>query len=166
MNASLSLLDMLLGQYPEPFELAQAYAQKANVLLQLGRSGEAIDNYREALQAERDFPNVKTTAWMNFGWLVVERKLIDLYEETLSVMKEFRPQSPLAIEAYRFNAVCALIYEAWDNPAYAQEFARAGLEAASQTGSGFRYHQSVGLVTDEDRKHPVFGRLQALAELS
>src|SRR5262249_12695215 len=87
---AIELLDRLFSEFPERLELTQARAQKAKSLAELGEIEAAIEEYRAALQAQRDFPNVRTNAWLDFGWLVVERQLTDLYAEVSQVSQEFR----------------------------------------------------------------------------
>ena len=81
--AAIELFDRLLAEFPERIELALAHLQRAQSLAKLGRTGPAIDEYRAALQAERDFPNVQTNAWLSFGWFAVEEQLTELYDEVL-----------------------------------------------------------------------------------
>ena len=78
------------------------------------KSKRAIQEYRAALQVERDFPNVRTNAWLDFGWLVVEKQLTDFYEEVSQVLQEFREEGGLKFPAteYRYAAIQALLAEA------------------------------------------------------
>jgi tetratricopeptide (TPR) repeat protein len=69
---AIELLDRLFAEFPQRIELAQAHSQKAESLAQLGQTEAAVKEYRAALQTERDFPNVQTNAWLDFGWLIVE----------------------------------------------------------------------------------------------
>jgi tetratricopeptide (TPR) repeat protein len=75
--AAIELLDRLFAEFPQRIELAQAHAQKTDSLAKLGQLKAAIQEYRSALQAERDLPNIRTNAWLDFGWLVVEKQLTD-----------------------------------------------------------------------------------------
>src|SRR5687767_401449 len=102
-ECSIELLDRLFVEYPVKGELAQAHNQKASSLARLGKIAAAIEEYRAALQAERDFPNVRTNAWLDFGWLVVENQLSDLYDEVLRILKEFRDESGLKFPASEYS---------------------------------------------------------------
>jgi hypothetical protein len=103
------------------------------------------------LQRERDFPNVQTNAWLDFGYLVVERQLTDLYDEILQALREFRPDGGLRLPAkeYRYAAIQALLAEARGERLQAREFARQALAEATKDHSGLRYHQAVALVGAE-----------------
>src|SRR5258708_1677279 len=63
--AAIELLDQLFVKFPERIELTSAYLQKAESFAFLGQTEPAIREFRLALQAERDFPNVRTNAWLN-----------------------------------------------------------------------------------------------------
>ena len=162
-EAAIQLLDRLFAEFPETYQLAQAHDQKANCLATLGKIEEAIKEYRAALQAERDFPNFKTNAWIDFGWLVVEKELTDLYDEVSRVLQEFRDESGLKFPAieYRYATIEALLAHAKGQEGRASKFAKQALAEAGKVHSGLRYHPGVGLVGSE---HQVFEkRLRTIA---
>jgi tetratricopeptide (TPR) repeat protein len=148
---AIELLDRLFAEFPQQIELAQAHAQKAASLEQLGQLQAAIQEYRAALEVQRDFPNVRTNAWLDFGWLVVERQLTDHFDEVSQVLQEFREDGGLKFPAieYRYAAIQALLADARDEKARASEFAKQALAAAAKDHSGLRYHPTVGLVGSE-----------------
>jgi tetratricopeptide (TPR) repeat protein len=160
LAASLELLELLLAEFPEKTELAQAHQQRAECLATLGQKEQAIDAYRAALAAERHLPNVRTNAYLGFGELVVELDRKDLYEEVLSVLQEFGGSEAFPIEEYRFNVIRALISDA-RGLEEARRYAQLALTAASKTQSPFRYHRTLGLVGEQ--KRDVEARLAKLA---
>ena len=50
------------------------------------------------------------------------------------------------VDVFRWNAAYALILAARSQAGEASAYAQAALEAAAKEKSGFRYHQSLGLV--------------------
>jgi tetratricopeptide (TPR) repeat protein len=150
-DGALELLDRLFAQFPNSIDVAQAHAQKAESLAKLGRADDAINEYRAALQREREFPNVRTNAWLDFGWFVLEQHLRPLYEEVGRVMDEFRDEGGLKFPAieYRYAAIQSLLAEARGEKRRAREFARQALAEAAKDHSGLRYHPTVGLVGSE-----------------
>jgi tetratricopeptide (TPR) repeat protein len=150
-DCSIELLDRLFVEFPEKGELAQAHHQKASSLARLGQIEAAVEEYRAALQAERDFPNVRTNAWLDFGWLVVQRQLANLYDEVARVLKEFRNGRGLKFPAteYRYATVQALLADAKGEAVKASEFAKQALAEAAKDHSGLRYHSALGLVGSE-----------------
>jgi tetratricopeptide (TPR) repeat protein len=148
---AIELLNRLFAEFPQRIELALAHAMKADSLATLGQIEGAIQEYRTALQAERDFPNVRTTAWLDFGCFVVEKQLTDYYEEVQQVLQEFREERGLKFPAieYRYAAIQALLADARGENARAREFAKQALVEAAKDHSGLRYHPTVGLVGSE-----------------
>lgn len=162
-TGAIELLDRLFTEFPEKSQLAQAHAQKAESLARIGQTEAAISEYRAALQAERDFPNVRTNAWLDFGWFVLEMQLTPLYDEIVKVTKEFREKVGLQFPAteYRYAAIQALLADYHGDKEQARQFAQQALAEASKDHSGFRYHPTVGLVGSE---HETFAnRLRILA---
>lgn len=162
-EGAIELLDRLLAEFPERMQIAMAHAQKADSLAKLGYTEAAIREYREALQAERDFPKVRTHAWLEFGSLVVEQRLTHLYDEVSQVLREFEKTGSLGFPAleFRYCAIQSLLAEARGDTAKACRFAQAALAEAAKEHSGFRYHPTVGLVGSERDRFE--SRLRALA---
>jgi tetratricopeptide (TPR) repeat protein len=162
-DGAIELLDRLFAEFPDSIDVAQAHAQKADSLAKMEQTGAAIQEYRAALQAERDFPNVRTNAWLDFGWLVVEEQLTDLYDEVSQVLQEFRDERGLQFPAieYRYAAIQSLLADARGEKAQAREFAKQALAEAAKEHSGLRYHLTVGLVGSE--RHQFENRLRTLA---
>lgn len=162
-SAAIELLDQMIAMYPERTQLAQAHVQKAESLAKLGRVDGAIQEFREALQAERDIPNVRTNAWLDYAWFVVKLELAGFYDEVSRVLMEFRDERGIKLPAleYRYAAVQALLAEACGEMESAQDYANRAFAEAAKSHSGLRNHPNVGLVGSEDS---VFkDRLRALA---
>ena len=160
---AIELLDRMLAEFPEKIQLAQAHSQKAASLAKMGQVEAAIEAYRASLQAERDFPNVRTNAWLDFGWLVLKMQLTPLYDEVAKVLGEFRDERGLKFPAieFRYATIQALLADARSEKQRAREFAQQALAEAAKDHSGLRYHPTVGLVGSESS---VFaGRLRTLA---
>ncbi len=160
LRAALELLDLLLEQSPDSFQLASAYLQKAECLLALGDKAGAIEYFRKALQREREYPSVQTTAGLEFGWMIVEQGLSHLYDEALEAIQAYAERKPgpmFPYQRYVVNAVRAIIAEERGYHEIASELAQRALNAAAQTHSGFRYHPKVGLVQNTD--NPIHCRL-------
>jgi tetratricopeptide (TPR) repeat protein len=151
-NHSLELLDLMLKEFPEKSELSLAYLQKAECLITLGKIEQAIDEMRNALQSEREFPNVKNSAWLEFGWTIIIYQLSDLYDEVINVLSEFESDSMFPIDKYRYNAIQAIVENEKGSKKVAERFALSALKAASLSYSGFRYHPKIGLVQNANEK--------------
>ena len=162
LKAALELLDKMFAEFPKQTQLASAYSQKASCLAKLGNIDDAIINYQRALQTEREYPRVKTYAFMQFGRLVVENNLTKLFDEALDELKELDSRGikfPSDIfQAFGIRSIIAANRGEMDK---AREFAKVALEAADKAHSGLRYHSTVGLV--RDRETPFYKSVQAIA---
>lgn len=147
-EAALELLDRYFDLVESDIDLAQAWLQRAVSLAALQQVFAAIDAYRKSLESERSRPNVKTTAWLDYPWFLVERQLVDYYEEASIVLDEFYSDARLSlpIQLYRYSAVKALLTDCRGDHVAASVFARDALEASQAAHSGFRYHPDIGLV--------------------
>ena len=160
---SLELLDLMTKEYPEKSELSSAYLQKAECLITLGKIEQAIDEMRNALQSEREYPNVETEAWLELGWTAMIYQLSYLYDEALGVLNEFKSDLIFPVHKYKWNAIQAIIADEKGNKSIAKKFASIALEASSSAHSGFRYHSKAGLVQNPNTK--IHTRLIELANI-
>jgi tetratricopeptide (TPR) repeat protein len=161
LKAAITLLDKMLAEFPELVWLAMAYGQKASCLAKLGDPDQAVVNYRLALGTERKFPNSRTQALNDFGMLVVEKKMTQLYDEALAVLDEMKlPGTEFPSDVYKSNGIRAVIAAHKGETERARQFARLALKAAALDHSGFRYHPTFGLV--KDRESRFFRAIEAL----
>ncbi len=160
MTAALGLLDQLVRGCPDPSQLASAHQQRAGCLTDLGRYEEALISYREAFEIERQAPNWKTEAYLDFGELVLGLKRKDLYREAVAVLDEFGGAESFPASEYRHATIRALTCDASGDITGARWHARRALEAAGKTESPFRYHRKLGLVRFVDPE--VMDRLREL----
>jgi tetratricopeptide (TPR) repeat protein len=160
---AISLLNELLESYPEPSQVVAARMQLAECLQAMGRTPAAIDEYRHAMQAERESVPPKSGAWLPFAWLVFTERLDELYPEAFNVIPETLPQIALLfpIQRFKYNALCAMVAEWKSDRQSAQKYALAALKEAALDHSGFRYHATLGLV--EELEETLATRLRALA---
>jgi tetratricopeptide (TPR) repeat protein len=160
--ASLELLDQLLREHPDPSQLSTAYLQRAESLLALGRLEEAVVEFRNSLQAEKDHPGVQTGTWIEFPWHIAVMGLEHLYDEALSLIDRSRLGDGLIFPVlrFRYSASLALIAGARGERSAARMFAEEALKSANANHSGFRYHPDFGLVGEVDPQ--IWNRLVAL----
>ena len=164
LKAALFLLEKIFAEFTSQTELASAFKQKASCMAKLGDIDGAIANYRRALQTEQEFPKVKTHAFIEFGKLVAEKKLADLYDEALTALEAELNSRGIQFPSDTFNAfgIRSLIAVERGQLQKAKEFAQVALGAAANVHSGLRYHPTVGLVRDKEA--PFYKAIQAIAQ--
>jgi tetratricopeptide (TPR) repeat protein len=152
-EAAIELLDRMIAEYPEPIQLSQAHAQKAGSLAQLGRIHAALEEYRAALLVERQLSNrIRSQAWFDFGWLVIEHEFRNQYDEVQRVFQEFLNESALMfpVAEYRYYAVLAFLGKGKGDKESARHYADVALNAATKDHSGLARHPKVGLVGSDN----------------
>lgn len=148
-SVSLRLLDQYF-LLEDDFDHAQAYCDKATALIALGEFEKAVQAYRAALAREEEFPNLKTNAYLDFPALVVKIESFEHYEEALEVLNINYERLIFPVDVFRWHTIAALIESRAGNARSASEHACKALEAAQVKKSGFRFHQKVGLVGEEN----------------
>jgi tetratricopeptide (TPR) repeat protein len=146
-TAALGLLDELLRDFPERSQLGPARHQRAESLLALGRDEEAIEEFRGALRAEKEYPQMRTNAKLDFAWLIATRGMTELYDEAIAIFESLE-QMDMAFPMQRYQCATAqaFIADSLGERDAARLFAAKALSAAAERHSGFRRHPDLGLV--------------------
>jgi hypothetical protein len=74
------------------------------------------------------------------------RRLSELYSRAMEILDATQSRLMFPIDRYLAHGVRALILDEWGKRDEARNYAALALAAASETESGLRYHQDVGLV--------------------
>ena len=90
-EAALELADMVVRDYPDASQLADAHFLRAECLLQRDDPNEGLAAFRNSMQAQRNYPKVHTLVHEAFARLVATKPLPKLYREAVSVLDEFAP---------------------------------------------------------------------------
>lgn len=98
---------------------------------------EALWWFRKALQAERDFPNVRTQAFLHFSKLVARHRKREFYGEVARLLHERESEIVFPIDRYYSEAALAMIAEDQGDLAEACRHACMALEAGQRQHSGF-----------------------------
>lgn len=146
---ALTLLNLMITEFPERTELSCALGQRAAIHETENRIDAAVTDYRSAISQERAFPNARTYAWLDFGWLVVTSSLDHLYDEALAVLNERQNDVCFPVDRFRMNAIRSIVASEREDRQQACVFAKAAIDAATQTNSGFQHHPKLGLVGEK-----------------
>jgi tetratricopeptide (TPR) repeat protein len=160
-RAALGLVDRLIADFPDPFQLAPALSLRAEALVDLGRPEEALETYGRALEARRAFPQVGDDGYLGFAELVIALQRRDLYDAARAALDEFADRVQFPIQEFRAAACRALMAAERDDSTGSRRWAREALAAAAKAESPFRYHRKLGLVRGVDPL--TFQRLKSLA---
>ena len=127
------------------FDRVQAYVDRAEAYLSLGEEERAIEAYERALARERQFPNARTEAYIDFAFLIATRCHREKYEQALDLLRKKEP-SLFPAQLFKREASIALISADLGDEDTARQHAMRALDAAAARISGLRYHPNLGLV--------------------
>jgi tetratricopeptide (TPR) repeat protein len=152
---ALELLDRYFA-LGDDFDQAQAHVDRANAFLALGQLDSAFLSYEAALERERVFPKLRTGAFLDFPYQIALNGAADRFDQAMAMLSGAESQLMFPVDRFKFHAAKAMILAHSDLPS-ARSAARLALEAAASDHSGFRFHPSVGLVSER--------HVQALSKL-
>jgi tetratricopeptide (TPR) repeat protein len=128
------------------FDRAQALVDGAQAHITLGNADAAVESLEAALVQEEARPTAFTLSYLELPMLIVRNRMSDQYERAIEVLKQHsdRPQFP--IHKYQWYCVLALLLNEQGKSSEAQLAAKKALGITMLQQSGFRNHQSLGLV--------------------
>lgn len=147
-EVALKLLDRYFS-LKDDFDHAQAHLDRATALVALGRIDEAIESYDAALARESEFPNLQTQAYLHLPYLIATHGIRKKYGYAMQLLEKHKARLMFPVDHFHWHAACALIASAEHDAVAAKAHAQAALDAAALDHSGFRYHPTVGLVTEQ-----------------
>lgn len=156
----------LLDEYfllPSEHDRAQAHVDRATSYLTLGNVEQAISSYESALAREAEFPKCLTQAYIDLPYFIVSRELTSHYDKARELLGNHVQRLMFPIDYFKWNACQALIAKAKNQASEATRYASEALNAAQKTSSGFQYHPTIGLVSNEHSE--VLTRLSAVSRL-
>jgi tetratricopeptide (TPR) repeat protein len=90
-EAALALLEQYFA-LGDDFDIASAFQIQATAYLSLGYVGQAVKSYESALKREHEFPNLRTTAWLDFPMLVASHKIRAHYALALDLLAQHKSE--------------------------------------------------------------------------
>lgn len=144
-RVALQLLDRYF-ELGDDFDYAQAYVDQATAYGSLRQPENAVSSYEQALRREAEFPRLQTQAYLELPFFIATIPIPERFDRAQFLLDRFRARLMFPVDVFRWNAAYALILAARSEESEASAYAQAALEAAAKQESGFRYHQSLGLV--------------------
>ena len=145
----------------EDFDHAQAHVDRAKAHLALGDLGAAIQSYEAALERELAFPNLRTNAYLDLPYVIALNGVVSRFDQALTILSGSEDRLMFPVDRFKYHAAKAVILARSDSTAARGE-ANAALEAAALDHSGFRYHPTVGLVSE--RHAQALSKLRGLCD--
>jgi len=110
----------------------------------------AIEYYKQALDYEQVYPNVRTDSYLNYAELVVKTGKTSEYQIVENILLKELPKQLFPIDKYKTYSILSIISTQKGNEAEAERFKKLAEENANQMNNGIRYHQFLGLVKLRD----------------
>lgn len=146
---ALELLKQAMA-IPSPTELSSVYKLMADCLDALDRVDEALDYYRRAMAQEEVEPQWLTDAYQSFADLVIRRELQGHYRDAVDVLRGHVDRPSFPLHCYQYHRALAILSDRLCEPTSATAHAKAALQSAGLSHSGFWKHPELWLVESTD----------------
>jgi tetratricopeptide (TPR) repeat protein len=153
LDAAEILLNKVLTGYPDDkIERSQTLNSLGEIYVLRENYDKALDYFRQALNFEKVFPNIKTTAYLNFSETVVRTEKTELYGEAENILTEEIKKDTLKFPAqnYIMYSVLSIISEFKGDLEDAKKFAELAKKNAT-TGTNTLWNprkRNIGIVKE------------------
>lgn len=151
-EAALELVDTYFQTRTNDFHDVLALLARAQAYHAMDNLAETVQAYKEVLAREVEFPRHLTTTYLDLPYLIASKGVSSEYEFALSVLDTGLDRLMFPVDVFLWEASSALIAFDQGRMEVAVGHAKKALEVAEVKKSGFRYHQSVGLVGKEHQR--------------
>src|SRR5260221_700146 len=147
-----SLLNKMLTEYPDDnFNKSSALHTLGDIYTITGNFDRAIDYYKQAIDFEIVYPNVRTSSYLDFSELIIKTNKTDQYDLVEGLLLKELPGQIFPISKYKTYSILSIINDHKNNNEKAKHFAGLADKNANEETSGLRYHNHLGLVRESDR---------------
>ncbi|MES2447122.1 MAG: hypothetical protein V4546_08065 [Bacteroidota bacterium] len=145
------LLNKMLTEYPDDnFNKGSALHTLGDICRINEDYKVAIDFYKQALDFETIYPNVRTQAYLDYSELVVKTNKSELFEELEKILLQRYSGLMFPIEKYKVNSILSILNRVKGHQAEARQYADLAEQFATADTSGIRYHKYLGVVQERD----------------
>lgn len=146
-----TLLNKMLAEYPDDnFNKGSALHTLADIYKLNEDYKLAIDFYKQVLDFEKIYPNVRTQAYLDYSELVVKTNKSELFDELEKMLLERYSGLMFPIEKYKVNSILSILNNTKGQQEKAEQYADLAEQFATADTSGLRYHKYLGVVQERD----------------
>jgi tetratricopeptide (TPR) repeat protein len=149
---ALNLLEKYFNEYPDDkFNKSSAFKLKGDIYYKMQNYGMALENYKNAIDFERIYPQVKTDAYLDYSELVVQLNKTEFFEDVEKLLLQQSEEFDFPKDKYIKNAILSILYKRKNNIEKAYYYKTLAEKAANAENSDFRWHRKLGLVEDRNK---------------
>jgi hypothetical protein len=145
-DVTFRLVELYFDTRSDDFDDIRAWTAKAEASIRVKDFSSAALAYKLILTRERARPGYKTTAYIDYPFMVAAERLESEYQYALSVLEERKSDVAFPLGRFKGNAAYALILNAMGESNAARPYASAAIAAARERSSEFCHHRKLGLV--------------------
>ena len=150
-EVALRLVDTYFETKSGDFENMRALLARAQAYEKLDDLPRAIECYKDVLAREAEFPNHLSGTSLTLPYLIACREVTEEYDFAIELLRKSTDDLAFPIAHFHWHASLALILNDQGHREEAREHARSSVKIAKIRRSGFRYHQELGLVGEEQK---------------
>ncbi len=144
-----SLLNKLLVEYPDDkFNRSSALQTLGHIYKLFDDFEKAIDYYKQSIEFETNYPNIRTNSYLDFSELIIKTKKNKQYDYVESILLKELPEQIFPILKYKTYSILSIISIYKNNEEQARYFADLANKYANEKTSGLRYHKYLGVVKE------------------
>lgn len=126
LEAAESLLNRILTDFPDNrVEKSMTLSQLGSIYRLRGNNDRALHYFKQAVDFEKEFPNVVSGAHLSFAEIVVEESRLEFYDEVEEILVREIEKSGFSFPSQRYisSSVLSIIYSSKGDVAKAQYYA-------------------------------------------
>jgi tetratricopeptide (TPR) repeat protein len=151
LDVAESLIHKLFSECPDDkFNRPGALVALGNICQLRNDNDRAIECYKEAIDFEIIYPQVRTQAYLYFSELVIKQEKVNLYDTVENILTDKIPGTLFPIEKYKGYSILSIINNYKHNIEQAAKFETLAEQNASKETCELRYHKYLGIVKDRE----------------
>ena len=146
-----SLLLKLLEEYPDVrTEKSLAYNLLGEIYLFRSDIDSAIEYLKKSIAFEKEFPNVKTSSYLDYSELIIKNRKTEHYQYVKELIGSRIDSVIFPVEKYKLASILSIIYKSENNLELAKKYAEIAEENAKQETSGLSHYRKkhLGIVKE------------------